>query len=305
MDEGCPERLRPPPAMGETGGDVLLRGGPALSPAIVAGLVALGVAVGAFGTLVGAGGGFVLTPVLLLLYPADSPQTITAISLVAVFFNAVSGSVAYARQRRIDYRSGAVFALATVPGAVAGALLVQLAPRRLFDPLMGALLLALAALTVPGVSRRRALKDPAGRGGSERTLTDAAGVTYRYRVPVARGAAYSVGVGFLSSFLGIGGGVVHVPLLVGVLGFPVHVATATSHFVLANMAGVASIVHVAGGSFAQGHGLRRAAALSVGVVAGAQLGARLSSRLGGATIRRLLAGALALLALRLIVSAVA
>ena len=72
-------------------------------------LVLLGFAVGAFGTLVGAGGGFILTPVLLVLYPHESPQTITAISLMAVFFNALSGTFAYARQRRIDYASFAHF----------------------------------------------------------------------------------------------------------------------------------------------------------------------------------------------------
>jgi uncharacterized membrane protein YfcA len=44
-------------------------------------LVVLGAAVGVFGTLVGAGGGFILTPMPLLLYPSDSPATITAIRL--------------------------------------------------------------------------------------------------------------------------------------------------------------------------------------------------------------------------------
>ena len=73
-------------------------------------LCLLGVGVGAFGTLVGAGGGFVLTPVLLLLYPHDSARTLTAISLAVIFFNAASGTVAYARQRRTDFRSGIVFA---------------------------------------------------------------------------------------------------------------------------------------------------------------------------------------------------
>ena len=80
-------------------------------------LALLGVGVGAFGTIVGSGGGFVLTPILLLLYPHDSPRTITAISLTTVFFNAASGTTAYRRQRRVDWRSGSVFAAAAMPGA--------------------------------------------------------------------------------------------------------------------------------------------------------------------------------------------
>ncbi len=57
-------------------------------------LALIGFAGGAFGTWIGAGGGFILTPILLLLYPHDSPQTLTAISLAAVFFNAASGTTA-------------------------------------------------------------------------------------------------------------------------------------------------------------------------------------------------------------------
>lgn len=82
-------------------------------------LLLLGLFVGAYGTLIGAGGGFVLVPILLL-YPDESPEIITSISPAVVFFNAASGSAAYARMGRIDYRAAAVFAAATVPGAVAG-----------------------------------------------------------------------------------------------------------------------------------------------------------------------------------------
>jgi uncharacterized membrane protein YfcA len=113
-------------------------------------LVLIGFGVGAFGTVIGAGGGFILTPILLLLYPHDSPQTLTAISLTAVFFNAASGSAAYARQRRIDYRSGIVFALATVPGAIGGALVVGDVSRQAFDAMMGAVLAALAVWLTAG-----------------------------------------------------------------------------------------------------------------------------------------------------------
>src|SRR6185295_19952217 len=53
-------------------------------------LVPLGFAVGTYGTLVGAGGGFVLVPALLIIYPDESPSSITSISLAVVFFNALS-----------------------------------------------------------------------------------------------------------------------------------------------------------------------------------------------------------------------
>ena len=262
-------------------------------------LVLLGFAVGAFGTVVGAGGGFILTPILLLLYPHDSPQTLTAISLTVVFFNAASGSAAYARQRRIDFRSGTIFALATVPGAIGGALLVGVVSRQVFDGIMGAVLAVLATWLVAG--ERWPLQ--VARGHLERrVLTDRSGQTYEYSVPVLRGAIYSLGVGFLSSFLGIGGGVIHVPLLVRALGFPTHIATATSHFVLAIMAGAGTLTHLVIGSFHH-QGLHRTIALSVGVVAGAQLGAHISLRLHGRVIHWLLALALLALSARLLVAA--
>jgi uncharacterized protein len=264
-------------------------------------LCLLGFGVGVFGTLVGAGGGFILTPVLLLAYPDSSPQLITAISLIVVFFNAGSGSVAYARQRRIDYRSGAVFAACTLPGSVLGVLAANQVSRPTFDVIMGVALLTLA-LWLLGSHGRRA---PVGEHeGVERTLVDRQGQRYNYRARVKLGAALSVAVGFVSSFLGIGGGVVHVPLLVGLLGFPTHIATATSHFVLAFMALVATLTHVVSGTFHHAVGLRRAAALSVGVVVGAQIGARLSQRLSGVVIERLLALGLVALGVRLILSVV-
>lgn len=245
-------------------------------------LAALGLGVGAFGTIVGAGGGFILTPVLFLLYPQDSPETLTAISLAAVFFNASSGSVAYARQRRIDYRSGSAFALATLPGAVGGAFVVGLVSRRLFSLILAVVLILLAVWLLAGERWTARPRSP--------------------RHTLYRGSIYSLGVGFLSSFLGIGGGVVHVPLLVRALGFPVHTATATSHFVLGFMAGAGTLTHIGLGSFAHGHGIRRAVALSVGVVAGAQLGAHISVRVHGRAITAMLAVALVGLAARLIYS---
>ena len=265
-------------------------------------LVPLGFAVGAFGTLVGAGGGFVLVPALLVIYPHEKPVTITSISLAVVFFNATSGSAAYARLKRIDYVTGAVFAIAALPGAIGAAFLVGSVPRDLFDILFGAVLLSLAAYTLWSAGKTAAIRSPLrGWGIVTRTMPGEDGETFRYSYNMWQGILYSAAVGFISSLLGIGGGVVHVPIMITLLRFPVHIAVATSHFVLMISAASGSGVHLANGDLA-GTNLLRALLLSVGVIPGAQVGARLAQRFKGPTIVRLLAVALFALGVRLTLS---
>jgi uncharacterized protein len=268
------------------------------------GLVGLGIGVGCYGTLIGAGGGFVLMPVLLLLYPDQNAELLTSISLAVVFFNALSGSEAYAMLKRIDYRSGLMFSIATIPGAVLGALNTAYVPRRLFDVIFGLLLLAVAAFLVyrPGrVGMVRRSLSVAHYHQAMRRLTDAHGIKYAYDFDWLLGMAISVVVGYVSSFLGIGGGIIHVPALCYLLNFPVHIATATSHFILAIMALTGTVVHILTGTFA--HGVHRTIALAIGVVLGAQIGARLSEKLQGGWIIRGLAVALGIVGLRILVGA--
>jgi uncharacterized membrane protein YfcA len=265
-------------------------------------LVGLGVVVGGFGTIIGVGGGFILVPILLLAYPDDDPAIITSISLAVVFFNALSGSLGYARLRRTDYRTGLTFALATVPGAIVGAAATNWLPRQTFDLIFGLLLIAVsiyvAARAGAASDRRLAILRP----NAQRSLTDSAGVTYAYSFNRELGITISFFVGFIASFLGVGGGIIHVPVMVSLLNFPAHVATATSHFILMFTALVGTAVHIVDGSLAEGWA--RMTALAVGVVAGAQIGARLSERLPAGVIVRLLAAALFVVAIRLIIAGV-
>lgn len=264
------------------------------------GLAALGIGVGCYGTLIGAGGGFVLMPVLLLLYPGQSPELLTSISLAVVFFNALSGSEAYALMKRIDYRSGVVFSAATIPGAVLGALNTAYVPRRLFDIIFGILLVGAAAFLAlrghPGAVERRAMFTE--RRATVRHMVDAHGTHYEYSFNLYLGIGISVAVGYVSSFLGIGGGIIHVPALSYFLNFPVHIATATSHFILAIMALTGTTVHILTGTFA--HGVHRTIVLAIGVVLGAQIGARLSEKMQGGWIMRSLALALAIVGVRIL-----
>jgi uncharacterized membrane protein YfcA len=263
-------------------------------------LVPVGVLVGTFGTLIGAGGGFILAPVLLLMYPHESPEILTSISLAVVFFNALSGSVAYARMRRIDYRSGVLFAVATVPGAVVGALTTGYIPRRTFDLLFGMCMIVAALFLLIRQGRASSMQQ-SGSHHFQRTLIDTEGTRYTFSYNPVLGVGLSVAVGYLSSLLGIGGGIIHVPMMARVLHFPVHIATATSHFTLAVMALAGTLVHIATGAFH--HGVRRTIALALGVLVGAQLGARLSHAVHGVWILRSLAMALGAVGVRIVLYA--
>jgi uncharacterized protein len=270
-------------------------------------LFPLGILIGAFGTLIGAGGGFILVPILLLVYPNENTELITSISLAVVFFNALSGSWAYSRMKRVDYKSGIIFAVATIPGAILGAVSTAYVPRYAFDFIFGVLMiLAGVFLWFSAKDDHAHAQDPSSPHASVKTsmqwtvrdFVDRDGVRYHYEYNPVIGIVLSIFVGFVSSLLGVGGGFIHVPALSRLLNFPVHIATATSHFVLAVMALTGTLVHVASGAFE--HGVRRTALLAVGVLLGAQIGARMSNRVGGKWIIRGLALALVFVGIRLI-----
>lgn len=266
-------------------------------PELVAGLV--GLVIGALGTLIGAGGGFLLAPLLLLAEPHWSTEIVTAYSIAVVAANATTGAFSYYRMRRIDLRSFPLFALAATPGAIAGAFLTATIPRELFDIVFGIVLAAIGAW----LALRRAGRPVVNTSphATLRDFTDAAGNRHVYSFDLRLGVLCSAGVGFLSSLLGIGGGIVHVPILATVLSFPPHVATATSHAVLAVTAIVATVIHLVHGDY--GSDAPLVLATCAGAIAGAPLGARLSNRVPGPVILRVLGASLALVGVRLLIQA--
>jgi hypothetical protein len=260
-----------------------------------------GLGVGAYGTMVGAGGGFLIVPALLLVYHAR-PEQAAGTSLAVVCLNALSGTVSYARQGRVDYRAGLTFAVATLPGAVIGAFLARLLGGRGFDLVFGALLLVVAILLIWRPTAEREYADflveqaAGGRWAVTRRIVDARGQAFQYRYHLGLGFALSVGVGFLSSALGIGGGIIHVPALIHLLGFPAHIATATSQFILVITAAVGTGTHLALGNVLPGPAIL----MGIGVVGGAQIGASLARHLGDSLLVRLLSLALLAVAARLL-----
>jgi hypothetical protein len=241
-------------------------------------------------------------PLLLIIYPDYRPETVTSISLAVVWANATSGAIAYARQRRIDYVTGAIFAAASVPGVVGGALLVGYVSERLFSLLFAALLALVVAVLLRGMGAIVVREPLRGRGIIVRTLFAADGISYRYGYRVWQGISLSAAIGFISSLFGIGGGIVHVPAMIMLFRIPIPIAVATSHLVLAFMAGGATAIHLGSGTLS-GEPLRQAIALGAGAVVGAQIGAWVSHRVSGQVVIRLLALALVALSIRLVLKA--
>jgi len=236
-------------------------------------------------------------PILLLVYPRQTAAQLTAVSLAVVFANVVSGSISYARLRRIDYRTGLVLAPATIPGAVIGALLIGAIPRAAFDAVMGIALILVAGflLLKPAGSLPLGLN---GRWVVSRTLVDSDGNRYQYRFNQALAILSSFGIGFVSSLLGIGGGIVQVPILTTFFAVPAHIASATSQFVQVATSGFGALTHLVHGDYASFVGVT--IALAIGVIIGAQAGAAISRRVADSAIIRLLAVALGLVGIRLL-----
>lgn len=249
----------------------------------------LGFFVGALGTMIGAGGGFILVPALLLIFPDLSPETVTAVSLAVVFANATSGTIAYSLKKCVDYKSGLIFTVVALPGVFLGTGLTRAVTRNNFDPIFGAMM---AVLGLYLVYRKTQSTHEFRRFNlnTNRAITDAHGETISYRFNLQLGLWISAAVGFISSFLGIGGGIIHVPALALLLNYPVKIATATSHFILMLMAGAATLNHFMHGALAPGYLL--ILWLAPGVVVGAQLGAWLSHKVKGSVIIKLLGFAL-------------
>ncbi|KAF0091741.1 MAG: putative permease [Fusobacteria bacterium] len=250
-------------------------------------LAFIGFLVGILGTMIGAGGGFILVPILLIIFPEKTPEEITSISLAFVFFNSISGTLAYHKMKRIDYKSGLIFAASTIPGAILGTIVITMISKNIFNLIFGIILIILAAYLFLKPENKNRNKI------ANETIQTPPKTQKKWL-----GVLINLTIGFISTLLGIGGGIMRVPSLVHLLNFPVHMATATSQFIVAIMAFSGIIVHLINGNIV--NNLMPVIILSINAIIGAQIGARLSAKVQGSIIIKILSITLTLVGLRMI-----
>jgi uncharacterized membrane protein YfcA len=247
----------------------------------------MGATVGGYGTLIGAGGGFLLMPLLLVLFPRENIAALTSVSLMVVALNAFSGTAAYARRGRIDFRLALAVASVTVPMCMLGAALTRYIPRTAFEAVFGLVLLVMGVVLVAR---------PASAVGGRHD--DRPPAPWRLRT----GLVLSGAVGWLAGVLGIGGSPPQVVVLTHVMRVSVLRAMPAVQFVVLLSALAAVAVHVVADGFAGS--MATLAFLGAGALLGAQIGAALSERVSGSMLVRLLASALLFVAAGLLAKVV-
>lgn len=252
-----------------------------------------GVLAGLFGSLLGLGGGILIVPILTLGFGLPLIQAV-GVSLVSVIVTSGAASGVYLERRVANLRLGMTLELFTAMGALVGGLIAFLVPERILE-LLFAGLLAWVAVTM---ARRR---DPKVNGpepepavgadvspdGPSTTVagTMPAGATaafidrlsgpgYRVR-RLGLGAIGSVGAGVISALLGIGGGLVKVPVMHVIMGVPLRIATATSNLMIGITASASAIIYLLRG----GIDPYVAAPTAIGVFVGASIGSRVAHRI--------------------------
>jgi uncharacterized membrane protein YfcA len=215
-------------------------------------LVPLGFVAGILGSMIGLGGGIIVVPILTFM---GFPPTIAASnSLFAAFSNASASTISYARQKRIDYSTGIKFGLATIPGTIIGAYISSDVTPEIFKILFGIILVISSVyIFLKSKIQPRKIKDHS-----------------KLIMIFCVGASFLAGI--ISSFFGIGGGIIFVPLMITIMGMGMKRTAATSQFILlfASFSGLITHSILGHSEFYQ------ALLLAVGAFAGGMIGARLS-----------------------------
>lgn len=261
-------------------------------------LLICGIVAGTIGSLVGLGGGVIIVPVLLYLGSnhADmevTPQIAVGTSLLVIAISSLSSSIAYFRQRKVDVRSAFLFFLASGPGAIVGAFVNSRMSGGAFLIGFGLFMIAVSfLLMMRGRWKKRDVAWSVTRSYHDAATNEV--LTYGYTRKVALTLSFVVGV--LAGMFGVGGGALMMPVMLLLFHYPVHVAAATSMFMIFLSSIPGSITHGLYGNIEWLFVI----ALAPGAWIGGQLGAYLSTKLKTRTLIIALRVMLILTGIRLI-----
>jgi len=266
--------------------------------AIVTFLGALG---GMFGALLGLGGGIFLVPFLTLGFGLPFRQA-AGIGLMTVIATSSVVSAQRAGDGTINLRLGIVLEIATTLGGLGGGLTALWLSQRTLRVLFGVVALFIAGVVFRQLNKRNALpegdRDTGWLGGEFYSPDQNRMLLYRvHRLPVALVASFVAGN--ISGLLGIGGGILKVPVLTAWCGVPLRVAATTSSLMIGVTAAASAPLYYAAGEILPQY----AAASVLGVMIGTRVGFWIATHVNAKGLKILLGVVLVFVALMMLVRA--
>lgn len=301
-------------------------------------LVAGGIGAGMFGSLLGLGGGILIVPLLTFGFALPIREA-AAISLVAVIVTSSAAASVYLQRHTANLRLGMSLELFTAMGALSGGLIALTLSDRVLAGLFAVLLLytaytmfrrrdpapvpAVPPAVAAGVVAPVAASSGAGAAGAQGlsgvsatadgsvgpgrlsglssadTLAGLSGPGYRVR-NLGRGIVGAFFAGIVSAVLGIGGGIIKVPVMHLVMGVPLKIATATSNLMIGVTATASAVIYVLRG----GMDPLIVGPIAVGVFIGASAGSRIAPRVHVRYLRLLFVVVMLYTALQMVLRAV-
>jgi hypothetical protein len=238
-----------------------------------------GFLIGTVASMAGIGGGVFIVPLLTLMY-GFAPAQAVGTSLTTIIFTSIASAANYSRQKRIYYKTGLILAVTTVPGAYLGAYLTSIIPAQQLGLIFGFFLffVSLRMLLNSDFSKP---KQSRAQNDSRNTPINSDETMLHFKDKLLLGAALGFFAGLASGLLGIGGGVLIVPILMVVMGMPIHAAVATSMFTMIFTSTSGAVQHFSLGNIRPTY----AFPLILGTIFGAQLGAYTSKRLSSKNLQ--------------------
>ena len=273
-----------------------------------------GVAAGAFGSVLGLGGGVLIVPLLTLGFGLPLREAV-GVSLICVIMTSSAAAGVYLERHVANMRLGMTLELFTAIGALVGGSVAFLLSERLLSLLFALLLLYTAAMMARGRPAEPDVEpdteadpdSPSALGAigpapprQPTQLERLSGDGYRVR-NLGRGVVGATGAGVVSALLGIGGGTIKVPLMHLAMGVPLRVATATSNMMIGITAAASAVIYIIHG----GIDPYVAGPTGIGVFLGATAGSRLSHRIQLRYLRLMFVVVLVYTALQMLLRGVA
>ena len=246
----------------------------------------VGIIAAILGALMGVGGGFLMVPIFVFM--GFTKDYAPVLSLFVIIFVALSASIKYGRQKLINYRLGLLYTPFSILGAFLGAYLLHLMSNLVFKIIFSSLIVFIGIWLI-------LKKDTKTDEFLNKVQTDTSEERWLYYWVVLWGFV----TGTTASFVGIGGGLIAVPVLHLFFLETMHIAIATSLFVMIFTASFATLQNYFLGYFDSNIALI-GLIIAIGAMIGSQIGSYIQIHLKGRTLQIIFGGFMGAIAMPLL-----